>query len=113
MGDTRDACSASSPPAGPRFVGRRRTSERLEITQRTVRRDVDRLRELGYPSRPSPVATAGTAWPGGRLPPLLLNDEEAVAVAIGLRCAVDGTVAGLEESAISTLAKLDHLLPAT
>ena len=88
-------------------------AERLEITQRTVRRDVDRLRELGYPVEAEPGRHGGyRLGRGGRLPPLLLNDEEAVAIAIGLRSAVDGTVAGLEESAISTLAKLDHLLPA-
>ena len=88
-------------------------AQRLEITQRTVRRDVDRLRELGYPVEAEPGRHGGyRLGRGGRLPPLLLNDDEAVAVAIGLRSAVDGTIAGLEESAVSTLAKLDHLLPA-
>jgi predicted DNA-binding transcriptional regulator YafY len=88
-------------------------AERLEITERTVRRDVDRLRELGYPVEAEPGRHGGyRLGRGGRLPPLLLNDDEAVAVAIGLRSAVDGTVSGLEESAVSTLAKLDHLLPA-
>ncbi len=88
-------------------------AERLEITQRTVRRDVDRLRELGYPVEAEPGRHGGyRLGRGGRLPPLLLNDDEAVAVAIGLRSAVDGTITGLEESAVSTLAKLDHLLPA-
>ena len=86
---------------------------RLEITARTVRRDIDRLRELGYPVEAEPGRHGGyRLGRGGRLPPLLLNDDEAVAVAIGLRSAADGTVAGLEESAVSTLAKLDHLLPA-
>ena len=88
-------------------------AERLEITQRTVRRDVDRLRELGYPVEAEPGRHGGyRLGRGGRLPPLLLNDDEAVAVAIGLRSAVDGTVAGLEEHVVSTLAKLEHLLPA-
>jgi predicted DNA-binding transcriptional regulator YafY len=85
---------------------------RLDITERTVRRDVDRLRELGYPVEAVPGRYGGyRLGRGGRLPPLLLNDEEAVAVALGLRSAVDGSVAGLEEPAISTLAKLDQLLP--
>ncbi len=88
-------------------------AERLEITERTVRRDIDRLRELGYPVEAEPGRHGGyRLGKGGRLPPLLLNDEEAVAVAIGLRSAVDGTVSGMEESAVSTLAKLEHLLPA-
>jgi predicted DNA-binding transcriptional regulator YafY len=88
-------------------------ADRLEITERTVRRDVERLRLLGYPVEAIPGRHGGyQLGRGGRLPPLLLNDDEAVAVAIGLRAAVDGSVAGLEEPAVSTLAKLDQLLPA-
>lgn len=88
-------------------------AERLEITERTVRRDVDRLRMLGYPVEAVPGRYGGyRLGRGGSLPPLLLNDDEAVAVAIGLRAAVDGTIAGLEESAVSVLAKLDQMLPA-
>jgi predicted DNA-binding transcriptional regulator YafY len=88
-------------------------AERLEITERTVRRDVDRLRLLGYPVEAAPGRYGGyQLGRGGRMPPLLLTDDEAVAVALGLRSAVDGSVSGLEESAISTLAKLDQLLPA-
>ncbi|MGH9076186.1 MAG: helix-turn-helix transcriptional regulator [Acidimicrobiales bacterium] len=88
-------------------------ARRLEVTERTVRRDVERLRLLGYPVAAAPGRYGGyQLGRGGRLPPLLLNDDEAAAVAIGLRAAVDGTVAGLEEPALSTLAKLDHLLPA-
>jgi predicted DNA-binding transcriptional regulator YafY len=88
-------------------------AERLEITERTVRRDIDRLRMLGYPVEAVPGRYGGyRLGRGGSLPPLLLNDDEAVTVAIGLRAAVDGTVAGLEESAVSVLAKLDQLLPA-
>jgi predicted DNA-binding transcriptional regulator YafY len=86
---------------------------RLDVTPRTVRRDVTRLRSLGYPI----VAEAGIGGgyrlgPGGRLPPLLLEDEEAVAVAIGLRVATTTTVSGVEESAISALTKLNQVLPA-
>ncbi len=88
-------------------------AERLEVTERTVRRDVERLRLLGYPVEAVPGRYGGyQLGRGGRLPPLLLNDDEAVAVAIGLRAAVDGSVAALEEPAVSTLAKLDQLLPA-
>ncbi|MFT3767616.1 MAG: YafY family protein [Minicystis sp.] len=88
-------------------------AERLEITERTVRRDVDRLRGLGYPVD----ATAGVAGgyqlgAGASLPPLLLEDDEALAVSLGLRTAAAGTVAGMEEAALRALAKLEQVLPA-
>jgi predicted DNA-binding transcriptional regulator YafY len=87
-------------------------AERLEVTARTLRRDVDRLRSLGYPVN----STSGTAGgyqlgAGATLPPLLLDDDEAVAVAVGLRTAASGTVAGIEESSVRALAKLQQLLP--
>lgn len=85
---------------------------RLEVTERTLRRDVDRLRSLGYPVEAVPGRYGGyRLGRGGNLPPLMLSDDEAVAVAIGLREAVDGSVAGLEEAATSILAKLDQILP--
>ncbi|HUK88860.1 MAG TPA: YafY family protein [Blastocatellia bacterium] len=99
------------------FQGRRYWSgaelcERLEVTARTLRRDVDRLRSLGYPIN----STSGTAGgyqlgAGATLPPLLLDDEEAVAVAVGLRTAASGTVVGIEESSVRALAKLEQVLP--
>ncbi|SHI41480.1 Predicted DNA-binding transcriptional regulator YafY, contains an HTH and WYL domains [Nocardiopsis flavescens] len=87
-------------------------AERLEVSARTVRRDVDRLRELGYPIR----ATMGTGGGyqlgvGAALPPLLLDDEEAVAVAVGLRTAAQGGVRGIEETSVRALAKLLMVLP--
>ncbi|MEU8900067.1 WYL domain-containing protein [Nocardia sp. NPDC048505] len=86
-------------------------SERLGVTGRTVRRDVERLRELGYPV----LASQGTAGyrlgAGAALPPLLLDDEEAVAVAVSLRGAADGSVAGIEEAAVRALSKLEQVLP--
>jgi predicted DNA-binding transcriptional regulator YafY len=87
-------------------------ADRLEVTDRTVRRDVDRLRELGYPVEATPGVSGGyQLGRGGKLPPLLLGDEEAMAVALGLRVAVDGSVTGLEEAAVSVLTRLDQLLP--
>src|SRR5580704_3850661 len=88
-------------------------SERLEVTARTLRRDVDRLRSLGYPVN----STAGIGGgyqlaAGAALPPLLLDDEEAVAVAVGLRTAASGTVTGIEEASVRALAKLQQVLPA-
>ena len=86
-------------------------AERLEVTPRTLRRDIDRLRSLGY-------RVAATAGPGGgyqlaqgsAMPPLLFDDDEAVAIAVALRSAVD-TFAGMGKTAVSALLKLNQLLP--
>ncbi len=87
-------------------------AERLEVSPRTLRRDIDRLRELGYPVRATMGAAGGYRLEAGAaLPPLLLDDEEAVAVAIGLRTAAGGTVAGIEETSVRALAKLEQVLP--
>ena len=87
-------------------------AERLGVTTRTVRNDVDRLRDLGYPVDARRGVAGGYRLAiGSTLPPLLLDDEEAVAVAIGLRTAAHGTVAGIEESSVRALAKLERLLP--
>ncbi|THV29098.1 helix-turn-helix transcriptional regulator [Glycomyces paridis] len=87
-------------------------AERLEVSTRTVRRDVQRLRELGYPVASSLGAAGGYRLAAGaKLPPLLLDDEEAVAVAVALRTARDGSVAGIRESAGRALVKLDRVLP--
>jgi predicted DNA-binding transcriptional regulator YafY len=87
-------------------------ARRLGVTPRTVRRDVDRLRGLGYPVHSS-TGTAGgyQLGAGAQLPPLLLDDEEAVAVAVGLRGAAGGAVQGIEESSERALAKLEQVLP--
>ncbi|TCC24960.1 WYL domain-containing protein [Kribbella speibonae] len=86
---------------------------RLDVTPRTVRRDVTRLRSLGYPvDAEAGIGGGYRLGPGGRLPPLLLEDEEAVAIAVGLRVATTTTVSGVEEAAISALAKLHQVLPA-
>ena len=87
-------------------------AERLEVTPRTLRRDVDRLRSLGYPvNSTSGVAGGYQLGAGATLPPLLLDDEEAVAVAVGLRTAANGTVVGIEEASVRALAKLERVLP--
>ena len=87
-------------------------AERLEVGVRTVRRDVRRLRSLGYPVRAAPGAAGGyQLGAGAELPPLLLDDEEAVAVAVGLRAAAGGTVGEIEETSLRALAKLEQLLP--
>jgi predicted DNA-binding transcriptional regulator YafY len=87
-------------------------SERLEIDQRTVRRDIDRLRELGYPVQAFSGHGGGyQLGAGSSVPPVLLTDDEAVAVAVALRAAA-GSVAKMEETSIGLLAKLDQVLPA-
>ncbi|CAL9623876.1 hypothetical protein SUDANB105_05906 [Streptomyces sp. enrichment culture] len=87
-------------------------AERLGVTPRTVRRDVDRLRELGYPVHASPGTGGGyQLGAGAALPPLLLDDDEAVAVAVGLRTAAGQGVEGIGESSVRALAKLEQVLP--
>ncbi len=86
--------------------------ERLEVTPRTLRRDVDRLRRLGYPVNSTSGAGGGyQLGAGATLPPLLLDDDEAVAVAVGLRTAASGTVTGIEEASVRALSKLQQVLP--
>jgi predicted DNA-binding transcriptional regulator YafY len=85
---------------------------RLDVTTRTVRNDVERLRGLGYPVEARRGVTGGYRLGAhGALPPLLLDDDEAVAVAVGLRTAANGSVAGIEETSVRALAKLQQLLP--
>jgi predicted DNA-binding transcriptional regulator YafY len=85
---------------------------RLGVSGRTIRRDVDRLRDLGYPveSMTGPAGgyqlRAGTA-----MPPLLLDDEEAIAIAVGLRTAAGASVTGIEEASVRALVKLEQILP--
>ncbi|WTW93052.1 YafY family transcriptional regulator [Streptomycetaceae bacterium NBC_01309] len=87
-------------------------ADRLDVTARTVRNDVERLRNLGYPVHATRGAAGGyRLGAGASLPPLLLDDEEAVAVAVGLRTAAGGTVSGIEETSLRALAKLEQVLP--
>ncbi|HEY6748306.1 MAG TPA: transcriptional regulator [Mycobacteriales bacterium] len=88
-------------------------SDRLGVSPRTVRRDVDRLRELGYPVDTTRGTGGGYQLSAGtRIPPLLLDDDEAVAIAVGLRTAAGGGVTGIEETSLQALAKLQQVLPA-
>ncbi len=86
----------------------------LGITTRTVRNDVERLRDLGYPVHASPGAEGGYRLrPGTELPPLLLEKDEALAVAVGLRIAAAGTIGGMEEISLRALSKLEQVMPAS
>ena len=85
---------------------------RLGVSTRTIRNDVGRLRGLGYPVDARPGMAGGyRLGTGAALPPLLLDDEEAVAVAVGLRTAASGSIAGIEETSVRALAKLQQVLP--
>ncbi|MBV8720321.1 MAG: YafY family transcriptional regulator [Chloroflexi bacterium] len=87
-------------------------AQRLEVTTRTVRNDVDRLRQLGYPVEAVTGPAGGyRLGAGATMPPLLLDDDEAVAVAIGLRSAATYSISGIEELALSALRKLEQVLP--
>ncbi|MFF0837041.1 MULTISPECIES: helix-turn-helix transcriptional regulator [unclassified Streptomyces] len=87
-------------------------ADRLGVTPRTVRRDVDRLRELGYPVNASPGTGGGyQLGAGAELPPLLLDDDEAVAVAVGLRTVAGQGIEGIGETSVRALAKLEQVLP--
>ncbi|WP_347346441.1 YafY family protein [Microbacterium sp.] len=88
-------------------------ADRLGVTERTVRRDVERLRELGYRIESAPGATGGYRLEAGSaVPPLLLTDDEAVAMAIGLRVAAEQRLIGGPETTLTALAKLEQVLPA-
>ncbi|WP_283137102.1 helix-turn-helix transcriptional regulator [Rhizohabitans arisaemae] len=87
-------------------------AERLDVTTRTVRNDIERLRILGYQIHSTPGAAGGyRLGAGAALPPLLLDDEEAVAVAVSLSTAAGGTVTGIEETSLRALAKLQRMIP--
>jgi predicted DNA-binding transcriptional regulator YafY len=86
-------------------------AERLGVSTRTVRRDVERLRNLDYPVLATRGASGYRLGAGASLPPLLLSDDEAVAVVVGLRTAAGGSVAGIEESSLRALTKLEQVLP--
>ncbi|MBB2911422.1 putative DNA-binding transcriptional regulator YafY [Streptosporangium becharense] len=91
---------------GPELAGR------LGVSARTLRRDVGRLRDLGYPVHATTGPAGGYRLEAGTaMPPLLLDDAEAVAIAVGLRVAASGTVAGIEETSARALAKLEQVLP--
>ena len=87
-------------------------AERLAVSPRTLRRDVDRLRELGYPVQAQRGVEGGYQLAvGAALPPLVVDDEEAVALAVGLQAATQGAVEGIAESSVRALAKVMQVMP--
>ncbi len=91
---------------GPELV------RRLDVSERTLRRDIDRLRELGYEVSSISGPSGGYQLQGGAdIPPLLLDDDEATAIAVGLLTAAGGTIEGLEETSLRALTKLEQVLP--
>ena len=88
-------------------------AERLQVSARTLRRDVDRLRELGYPIQAQRGVDGGYQLAAGTaLPPLVVDDEEAVALAVGLQVAAQGGVEGTAEASMRALAKVIQVMPA-
>jgi predicted DNA-binding transcriptional regulator YafY len=95
-----------------RHWGGEELAGRLGVSVRTLRRDVDRLRELGYPVEGQRGVDGGYALaPGAALPPLVLDDEEAVALAVGLQAAASSAVAGMAETSVRALAKVVQVMP--
>ncbi|WP_318213252.1 YafY family protein [Streptomyces sp. SCL15-6] len=87
-------------------------ADRLGVSRRTVRRDIDRLRELGYPVQATMGSDGGYRLVAGKaMPPLVLDDEEAVAIAVGLRAGAGHAVEGVDEASVRALAKLEQVLP--
>jgi predicted DNA-binding transcriptional regulator YafY len=88
-------------------------AERLEVSGRTIRRDIERLRALGYPVESLSGPAGGYRLrAGAAMPPLLLDDDEAIAIAVGLRTAARASVTGIEEASVRALVKLEQVLPA-
>jgi predicted DNA-binding transcriptional regulator YafY len=88
-------------------------ADRLDVSGRTIRRDIDRLRQLGYPVESLTGPAGGYRLrAGSAMPPLLLDDEEAIAIGVGLRTAARVSVTGIEETAVRALVKLEQVLPA-
>ena len=87
-------------------------ADRMDVTERTVRRDIGKLRTLGYPIHASPGVAGGyQLGAGAQLPPLLLDDDEALAVALGLSAVTASPVAGIGEASVRALTKLEQVLP--
>jgi predicted DNA-binding transcriptional regulator YafY len=96
----------------PRMWPGNELTARLGVSRRTIRRDVERLRDLGYPVRTAMGVGGGyRLMAGTAMPPLLLDDEEAVAIAVGLHAAAANAIEGMEEASVRALAKLEQVLP--
>ena len=90
----------------------RELASRLEVSTRTIRTDIERLRDLGYPVAATPGVGGGyRLGSGATMPPLLLDDDEVIAVSVGLRTATGAGVAGIEEASLRALVKLEQLMP--
>ena len=95
-----------------RYWSGQELADRLDVSLRTLRRDVDRLRELGYPVDADRGVGGGYQMaPGAAMPPLVLDDDEAVALTVGLHLAAQATVSGIAESAVRALAKAIQVMP--
>lgn len=95
----------------PRDWSGKELAERLGVDTRTVRRDIEKLRKLGYPVLAIPGVAGYRLGAGAAMPPLLLDDDEAIAAALGLCMAAGGAVTGIEEGALRALSKIEQVLP--
>src|ERR1700752_3356654 len=96
----------------PRYWTGVELADRLEVSPRTIRNDVERLRALGYPVHGTRGSIGGYRLEAGaNLPPLLLDDDEGIAVAGGLRNAAGGAIGGIEETSLRALSKLEQVMP--
>lgn len=112
MSDASRLLSLLSLLQTPRLWPGSELAQRLGVSGRTIRRDIDRLRDLGYPVHGEQGGLGGYRLTAGTaMPPLLWDDEEAVAVAIGLRAAATQAVTGVGEAAVRAMAKLLQVLP--
>lgn len=95
-----------------RFWAGTELSEKLGVSQRTLRRDIDRLRGLGYLVDASPGVAGGYQLrSGSTMPPLLLDDDEAVAIAVGLTSTANSALTGMEDTSVRALAKVVQVMP--
>src|SRR3954471_2922750 len=97
---------------GRRYWAGRDLADRLAVTSRTLRREVDKLRTLGYPIHSTSGVEGGyQLGAGSTMPPLLLDDDETVAVALGLRTSAQSGITGTEEASVRALLKIEQVLP--
>ncbi len=112
MGTSERTLQLLSLLQGQRYWPGAELAQRLEVSLRTLRRDVERLRDLGYPVTAHRGVDGGYQLAAGAvLPPLVLDDEEAVALAVGLQAATTSAVAGMAESSVRALAKVVQVMP--
>ncbi len=111
MGTSARTLQLLSLLQGQRYWPGTELAERLAVSLRTLRRDVERLRDLGYPVQAHRGVDGGYQLAAGAVLPPLVLDEEAVALAVGLQAATNNAVPGMAESSVRALAKVVQVMP--